>query len=249
MKNIFLNLLIYLMLSFLSSFASGQIITDNPPEAATKDQPEKAYVAPELEVYAGFTPAFTYRTLRENEGLFGEPIDYRADEVGDWVTSFEAGIRSAIADHILLELGMGYMRNRERYSFQSENQDSIFRYSNTYRHLSFPIRLAFQHGDELSFYGGIGLMPKAFISRERKVTTLDINNQENEEVFIEREGFNLFVIDAMASAGTRIAFNENYGIFAIAEGRYQLTNNYDEQSPFIRNPYAIGFRLGVQVYL
>ncbi|MGM0480284.1 MAG: hypothetical protein ACQERC_13765 [Bacteroidota bacterium] len=249
MKNIFLSFLVGLSFSLFPVFISGQIITDEPPEPPKKEQPEESYVAPELEIYAGFTPAFTYRTLRENEGLFGEPIEYREDEVGDWVTSFEAGIRSALNQHLLLELGMGYMRNRERYAFETENQDSIFRYSNTYRHLSFPIRLAYHFGDEISFYGGVGVMPKAFISRQRKVTTLDINNQEKEEVFVDRNGFNRFIIDAMASVGTRIAFNENYGIFAIAEGRYQLTNNFDEQAPFIRNPYSIGFRIGAQVYL
>ena len=90
---------------------------------------------------------------------------------------------------------------------------------------------------------------KAFLSLKREVTLLDVNGDENTEEIIVKDKYNFFVIDAMATIGTRIKFNPNYGIFAMIEGRRQLTNNYDEQGPYIRKPYALGFNFGIQIYL
>lgn len=250
MKNLLLPL------TFLLSFGlSAQIISGNESKKEQKEEKkEKVEKSVSLdksgiEIYAGYSPAFTFRTLAENDGIFGKPLGQRENEVGEWIGSFEAGVRNDLGNNLQLQIGLGYTRNRESYSFESTETDSIYRYVNTYRHISFPIRLSYEYGDEIAFFGGIGIMPKAFLSMQKVETVIDINNQESDITTIEREGYNFFVLDAIGTMGTKIEFNPNYGIYATLEARRQLSNNYDSQSPYIRRPYALGFNFGIQIYL
>jgi len=235
----------------LFAFSSGaQIVTDDKKAEKETDSPKEIKEPKEksgFELYFAASPSYTYRTLAPNDNIFGKELGQREDEKAAWTTSFAAGIRNQINKNIIFELGLGYSSNRETYDFTET--DSVYRYINTYRHISFPIRIAYTYGDDISFYGGIGVMPKAFLSLKREVTTLDINNDESTEEIIVKEKYNFFVLDAMATIGTRIKLNPNYGIFAMLEGRRQLTNNYSEQGPYIRKPYSLGLNLGIQIYL
>ncbi len=240
----------------LLSFAmNAQIVTnDNKEKEQEKEEEKKTQTETSvnksgIEIYAGFSPSYTYRTLAENEGIFGDPIGERENEVGEWISSFEAGVRNDLSNNLQLQIGLGFARNRESYSFESTETDSIYRYVNTYRHISFPIRLSYEYGEEIAFFGGIGIMPKAFLSMEKVETVIDINNQESDITTVERDGFNFFVVDAIGTIGTKIQFNQHYGIYATLEARRQLSNNFDSQSPYIRKPYALGFNLGLQLYL
>lgn len=243
-----MNNLLLIIALLVSYSISAQIVTDGDNSKNNETQP-KPNEKSGIEIYAGLSPSYTFRTLTENEGIFGKPLGERENEIGEWISSFEVGIRNDLTSNLQLQIGLGFTRNRESYSFESTETDSIYRYVNTYRHISFPIRLSYEYGEEIAFFGGIGLMPKAFLSMKKVETVIDINNQENDVTTIEREGFNFFVVDAIANMGTKIQFNENYGIYATVEARRQLSNNYDNQSPYIRKPYALGFNLGVQVYL
>lgn len=235
---------------FIAFNPIAQIITDDS-NSEEKDEKIKEVKEPRekngFELYFGASPAYTYRTLASNDNIFGKEVGPREFEEAAWTTSYAAGIRSQIHKNFIFELGVGYSSNRETFDFTET--DSVYRYINTYRHISFPIRVAYTYGDEISFYGGIGVMPKAFLSLKREVTVLDINGDESTEDIIVKDKYNFFVIDALATIGTRIEFNPNYGIFAMIEGRRQLTNNYDEQGPYIRKPFALGFNLGLQIYL
>lgn len=229
---------------------SAQIVSDDSKPDKENDSPEDKKEHKEksgFELYFAASPSYTFRTLEPNDNIFGKELGQREFEEAAWTTSFAAGVRSQINKNVLFELGVGFSSNRETFDFAET--DSVYRYTNTYRHISFPIRIAYTYGEDVSFYGGIGVMPKAFLSLKSEVTTLDVNNNETTEDLIIKEKFNFFVIDAMATIGTRIKLNPHYGIFAMVEGRRQLTNNYNKQGPFIRKPYALGFNLGIQVYL
>jgi hypothetical protein len=249
-----MNKVVFLLLILINSAAFTQIISNNEKSDEVKKETEiepkkKPSDKNGVEIYVGFNPAYTYRTLSENEGFFGEPLGERENEIGEWISSYEVGIRNELGGNFQLQLGVGFAQNRESYSFDSNAQDSVFRYVNTYRHISFPIRVNYVYGDAIALYGAIGVMPKAFLSLQNIETTLDINNQENDLTTIDKDGFNFIVLDVMATLGTKIEFNENYGIFAAVEARQQLTNTYANQSPYIRRPYALGFSFGIQVYL
>ena len=240
---------IILLLSAISLYGKAQIITND--ETTTEEDVELIQKEPKVktgtEIYFGVSPAYTYRTLEINEGIFAKPLGYREDEVGEWTTGFNAGVRTKLTDFFKLEIGVGYSSNKESYDFVSA--DSVFRYENTYRHISFPIRLAYSYGNEVSFYGGIGIVPKAFLSMKNETTTLDINGNENTEKTIEQDKFNFFMVDAVVSVGTQIKLSQHYGIYAMLEGRRQLTNNFTTQAAYVRKPFALGFNIGIEVYL
>lgn len=238
-----------IMLSAFSLFLSAQIIT-NKEQAEEK---EEIFEAKEIksktgtELYFGASPAFTYRTLEINEGIFAQPLAYRENEVGEWTTGINAGVRTQLAKHLKFEIGVGYASNRESYEFREP--DSVFSYVNTYRHISFPMRLAYSYGNEIAFYGGIGVIPKAFVSMKNELTTLDINNNDDTVETIETDKFNFFLLDAVATVGTQIKLSDHYGIYAMLEGRRQLTNNFNAQSAYVRKAFALGFNFGIEIYL
>lgn len=233
-----------LTLLCLSFFGNTQIVSvDTPPS----EKKTKKKVKTDTELYFGVSPAYTYRTLTINDGLFAQPIGHRVNETAKWTTGFNVGIRNKISEHVKLEIGAGYSSNEEYFDF-TEN-DSVFRYTNTYRNLTFPIRLAYTYGEDISFYTGIGIIPKAFLSMKREETVLDTNRREETTISIEREKFNLFLVDAVITVGTQIKLNPNYGLFAMIEARRQLNNNYNRQSAYIRKPYALGFNVGIEIYL
>ncbi|HLW29579.1 MAG TPA: hypothetical protein VKX29_01870 [Brumimicrobium sp.] len=243
------NYIIILLL--ISSFiGNAQIITSDPKKDKNEPVEEKSVAEKTksgIEIYLGVSPAYTYRTLSTNDGLFAQPIGYRENETAKWTTGFNAGVRNKINDFLKFEIGVGYTSNAETYDFTQS--DSVYRYYNIYRHISFPIRLAYSYGEEISFYGGIGIIPKAFISMKREETVLDIYKKEQTSQSIERDNFNMFLIDAVATIGTQIKLSRNYGIFAMVEARRQLNSNFNSQSPYVRKPYAIGFNIGIEVYL
>lgn len=237
-----------LLLSATTLFGFTQIITNDKSTDQKETEVLEIPIDPKsgTEIYFGVSPSYTFRTLTTNDGLFAQPLGIREDEVGEWTTGFNAGVRSKIAKNLKLEIGVGYASNRE--SFDYSTADSVYSYINTYRHISFPIRIAYSYGNEISFYGGLGIIPKAFLGMKNEFTTLDINNKEKTTETIERDKFNFFLLDAVATIGTQIKFSENYGIFAMVEGRHQLTNTYTSQSAYIRKAYALGFNLGIEIY-
>ncbi|PKR80419.1 hypothetical protein CW751_10135 [Brumimicrobium salinarum] len=240
------------ILLLIPNLYNAQIITPEQKEPEKKKKEQKTKEVKPIqksgtELYFGVNPAFTYRTLEQNEGIFGKPLGYRESEIGKWTTGFNAGVRTKLSKHIKLAIGIGYSSNRVHYDYTQK--DSIFRYTNTYRHISFPINVAYSYGEDISFYGGIGIIPKAFLSMKNETTTLDdFDNEETQENII-RDPYQFFLIDVAAQIGTQIKFSPHYGVFFMVEGRRQLNNNFSKQGDFIRKPFAIGFNVGIEVYL
>lgn len=242
------------LFSIFSFYVSAQIITNEVPQTNTpKEEPEEKVKKERnksksgVEMFFGVSPAYTYRTLEINEGLFAQPIGERENEEGLWTVGYHLGVRTPLSNRIKLEIGAGYYANKEKNDVQST--DSILGYENTYQHISFPLRLVYSFGNEIKFYGGVGIIPKAFLSMSRKETTLDINNKETTQKYRERDNYNLFLLDGVVTIGAQFQLNDNYGIYASLEGRRQFTNNYNNQSPYIRKPYALGFNFGIEIYL
>lgn len=247
---------IYLIIFFslLSFCGSTQIITHEKPQEQTSESDPKEKVKKEknreksgIELFFGISPAYTYRTLSINEGLFAQPLGEREKEESAWTVGYHLGARTKLSNNVKLEIGAGYYANKEKYSFEAV--DSVLKYENKYQHISFPLRLVYTFGDEIQFYGGIGIIPKAFLSMSREETTLDVNNKESTQKYRERENYNLFLLDGVVTVGAQIKLGDNYGIYATLEGRRQFTNNYSSQSPYVRKPYALGFNFGIEIYL
>lgn len=241
-------LLVYICLVFSS--LQAQIITNTTtPSVKSEDasvRPEKTPPS-DTEFYFGISPMYTFRTLVTNEGLFGKEVGDRENEFGEWVSSYGVGLRSGLSKHLLLDIGFGVSRNRE--SFSIDQPDSLFQYSNTYRHIAIPIQLGYTYGEEISFFTSIGLMPKAFLSQRRDILYRDQAGFEVDEKEIIKDGYHQFLVDAIGRIGLRFQANNNYGFYLMGEGFYQFSNNYTDQGPFVRRPYGIGLTFGFHVYL
>lgn len=246
---------VIVFLAVCSFGVNAQIITNSPENKAEtekvkkdrKVKPEKDKTKTGVEIFFGVSPAYTYRTLTTNEGIFAQPLGQRVDEKPMWSVGYNLGVRTPLAKGFKLEIGAGYESNKEKYDFESS--DSVYRYTNNYHSISIPIKIAYTFGDQIKFYGALGVVPKGFITMTKKVTSLDINNKEATEKFRERDKYNLFLVDAAASIGTQIKLSDNYGIYANIEGRRQLNSNYNKQYPYNRKPFALGFNIGIEIYL
>ncbi len=215
---------------------------ENPKQKQDSLKPKNG-----IELFAGINPAYTFRTLKINDGLFAKPLGYREDEKAKWTSSYFLGVRTRLNHFLKFEIGAGYFQNAETYDFTSN--DSVFRYTNTYRSIAFPIRIAYTYGEDISFYGGVGIVPKAFLSLKHEETTLDEFKKEQTEKTIIKDKMNMFLIDGVVTIGTQIKFGRNVGMFALLEGRYQLTNTFNNQSPYVRKPFSLGINLGIEIYL
>lgn len=235
-----------IILSFLFLFfnSNAQIISDDENEASISKNNLNESIS---EFYIGIAPTYTYRVLTENEGLFGGEIGDRVNEEGTVISSFTIGFRNSISKTLLLDFGVGISRNREIFSI--DEPDSLFEYTNTYRHISFPAKIAYStNSDAINFYGGLGLTPKAFLSRKKELRYREPGSTEQNETFFDRDGFNSMLIDATASLGLRIN-DVDYGAFILLEGAYQLNSNFDNQSPLHRNPFGIGVNFGLHFFI
>lgn len=250
----------YLVFLFfaISALGNTQIISDGAKDekeqTQKKEKPPKKEIKKDtlksksgIEIFAGVSPSYTFRTLKINDGLFAKPLDYREDEKAKWTTSFFIGVRSRLNNFLKFEVGAGYYQNGETYDFTSN--DSVFRYTNTYRNISFPIKIAYTYGEDISFFAGIGIIPKAFISMKHEETTLDKYKKEQTEKTIIKDKLNMFLIDGVVTIGTQIKLGPSFGVFAMLEARRQLTNSFNNQSPYVRKPYAFGINVGIEVYL
>lgn len=251
----FMKKYLILLLSLLSFYSHSQIISS---ENHTKDKKErekkekKARIKEDrpksgIELFAGISPAYTNRILTENTNVFGKPLGERAEEKGAWTVGYHIGARAPLAKNLKLEIGAGYSANRETFDYEAK--DSIYRYKNTYQHIEIPIRLAYSYGDQVAFYGAIGVIPKGLLQMKREETLLDINNKEATEIYKIRDKHNFFLLDAAANLGIQFKLSEHWGMYLIAEGRYQLIDNYVKQAPYVRRPFAIGLNVGIEVYL
>ncbi|MCO5268415.1 MAG: hypothetical protein M9897_05935 [Brumimicrobium sp.] len=244
---------------FLISFSSfSQIITEgnsSPVQEETSKSEKSVKVKKEkvkreksgIELYVGFTPSYTYRTLKVNEGLFGEPLGMKSDEKGVWTTGYFLGVRNPLSKSFKLDIGIGYSSNKERFSYASS--DSLYKYTNSYRHIAVPLKIAYTYGENIKLYAGAGIIPRAFLSMKRELTTFDKYKNEQTEKFIIRDKFNFILIDAVVDLGVQFKIGKNAGVFIMGEASRQLNNNYVKQGPYIRKSWAVGLNCGIEIYL
>lgn len=230
---------ISIFLFFTMGFSFAQIIEVDSINAS---RVEKKYSNDEF--YFSIEPAYSYRTVINNPKFLTGNAEELSDEQSVWLTSLSLGLRKSLNKNFFLDLGFGFSRNGETYNFESV--DSIYTYTNTNRHLAFPLQLAYTTGEKTALYASLGIRPQAFLSVKRDLRyTSSISSFEQEEEIITREGFNLFVIDASLSLGIKVPLAENVGLHVLTIANYQLNNTYDDTSNIIRKAYRIGGAIGL----
>lgn len=241
---------------FITNLAFSQIITseneiEDMKASQAKEQKEmKTSTASNnngSEYYFGLAPHYNFRTLEVNEGLFSAPLGEKVNEKAAWSTNFLIGFRQSLTKHILLDAGFGFLSNRESYLYEAN--DTTISYTNTYRNIGLPIKFAFNTGEKINFYTGLGINMKALISQKIDELEKFPGQMERTEKTILKEGFNKFLIDASASLGVRTEFSPDYGFYFLIEASRQLNPTHNAQYPHIHKPYSLGMQFGFQFYL
>jgi len=210
-----------------------------------KKEMDPSEVKNEVLLYANWSN--TNRILRPNpakDGLFGEPLGIREDELNLNVWSYGFGFRSVFSEHFMWQGGISWMRNGETFDYQATDSDSTFAYQTYYNYIAMPIKVMYQTGGRVNFYGGIGVMPQLFFSyRQEQQWTTVVNTQVTETVKT-KNGFNTFVLAGMVTAGVQLRMNSGASIFLEPEYRIHLTNSYTEIDSYEHFGRAFGLNLG-----
>lgn len=253
------RLSLFIILTFLTlSNAVGQIIIEEKP-IETKPEPkiiDKANRTVERELdsvtrlYFNTNWSSTFRELKPNGDLFGEELGTRADETRANFWSFSVGLRNKLTNHFELEVGLGFARNGEKYSF--EGQDTNFNYTTKYNYITMPIVAYYTIGEEIRFFTGAGIMPGLFISEVQNQTWLTTNNTPGKKEIKTKGGTQshaTVVSSALFRIGVELKYSQFWSLYFMPEYRIQLNSTYGKTSDYIHKATALGFNLGLTYQL
>jgi hypothetical protein len=198
------------------------------------------------EIYFGITPAYSFRSLKPNPGLFSKPLGARSEEKGKFGLSYNLGFRKTLNKVLFIDLGVAFLRYQEQFS---TTKDSTYAYVNTYRYIGIPLKLGVQFGDKFKWQVSAGIIPKMFLNEVQNIDYLDKNNLEQKKKLKFRDDFNFFTVDAVISAGFRWNFSRNVGFYFMPEARWQLSNTFQKQNGYIQKAFAYGFAVGLSILL
>jgi hypothetical protein len=251
--------IIVLFALLTSPILFSQILSGDEPkkeEKPKKEVEEKINVKPTREmdnqssVYLNTNWSNTSRKLVTNEGLFAQEIGDRANETNANFWSFGLGIRTDLNKNFRFSIGLGYLRNGEKYSFVGE--DSTFNYTSTYRYISMPLVLDFVFGKKLKFNFGAGIVPQMMMSYTQDQTwtnSVDAKGEFKDKRKGTDQGFNQMLVSAVVNAGVQYKYGQFWSIYFMPEARFQLPNTYSKNEPYDQKAIAIGFNLGLSYQL
>lgn len=191
--------------------------------------------------------SYTPRKLEVNDGLFGDSLGERANEIAGNRWSFGLGFRNQVHKHIAIEGGIAFMRNSEKYNF--EGVDTAYSYVTEYSYLALPIKIYYTYGKEFKFLGGVGITPQMFIRYKQDRNWETTDGKEESETIKTTTGFNSFAISATISAGIQIELGKRVSVQVIPEYRIQLNSSNTKQDSYKHYARAIGVNAGLVIRL
>jgi hypothetical protein len=250
-KKIFLSLILTLL---TLSNVMGQIVGSEDEKVDKKVEQGKIDRANRTELRAvdSVTQLFfnanwsvTYRELTPNGELFGKELGTRTNEKSANFWSYSLGMRNALSDHFQVEVGLGFTRNGEQYSF--DEPDTSYYYKTTYRFISMPIVAYYTYGKDIKFFGGIGVMPQLFMSELQELKWTTKNNTKVTDEIKTKSGsakHASFTSSALLRCGIQLNYSRYWSIYVMPEYRVQLSSTYGKNSPYIHKGNAIGLNIG-----
>lgn len=220
-------------------------VVEKEEEVVERKNVDPSDIKTEIVVYANW--ASTSSVLRSNpanDGIFGEPLGIREDESNLNVWSYGIAFRSVFKKNFMWQGGISWMRNGESFDYQAPNSDSTFSYQTYYNYIAMPLKVMYQTGGRVNFYGGVGLTPQLFSSyRQEQQWTTVLNTQVTETVKT-RNGYNTFLLSGSLTAGVQLRMNGGASIFVEPEYRFHLTNSYTEIDSYEHFGRAFGMNIG-----
>lgn len=190
--------------------------------------------------------AYNNRSLKENEGLFGDTIGKRADETGLKTACLGFGFRNQVGKSWFIGGGVTVYNNGESYAF--EGSDSTFNYTSKYSYIGMPIFVEYTVGETFQFIGTAGIAPSMFVRYKQEQNWMNAKNVEGDTLIKLRNGdqqFNTFVVSAFVSAGVALKISETSTIYVKPEYRLQLNSSYSQINPFIHKARAFSVNFGL----
>ena len=185
----------------------------------------------------------TFRKLEVNEGLFGDSLGARADETSYNLWSFGIGFQSMLTNYLMFDGGMSYMRNGEQYSFSES--DTSYIYKSQYSYISMPIKLYYTVGDKLKLLVGGGVVPQMFVGYKQDLMWESKDKTNGSEIIKTKQGFNTFVISAVANIGVKYDYSPKMSVLFVPEYKTQLNTSLGKIDAYKHFGRSIGFNIGL----
>jgi hypothetical protein len=245
---------VFVLLTFYfsghSQIESGKVQKPIEREKKVKKAKTKPLISdaiPETSLYASLGYGSSFRALKTNEGVFGEPLGTRANEVALLTPMFELGVRSQLKNNLFLQFGLSTNNVGEQYRF--EEMDSVYAYSSRYNSIALPISVQFVKGKKVRFIGGIGLQPQLFLNSKQEITIVNSSNVETITDSETKAGFNTFTISAFTQIGVEWQFSSAAALTLVPTYKLQLNNTLDKQQPYIHRSTWLGANFGISLRL
>ncbi|MDG1427615.1 MAG: outer membrane beta-barrel protein [Crocinitomicaceae bacterium] len=199
------------------------------------------------EIYLVSNWSRTSSLLTESEELSAEPLGDREFEsfLNTW--SFGLGYRTRVNKYLSIQGGISYLRNGE--SFKYETPDSLFTYNTTYSYIAMPVKALFTYGNEIKVFAGGGLTPQLFSGYRQDLEWKTEKNATGSETIKRKNGYSSFVLSASVNIGVQLKFSKRWALLFMPEYRIQLTDSYEQLDAYDHFGRALGFDLGLTMYL
>ena len=199
------------------------------------------------EIYLVSNWSRTSSLLTESEELSAEPLGDREFEsfLNTW--PFGLGYRTRVNKYLSIQGGISYLRNGE--SFKYETPDSLFTYNTTYSYIAMPVKALFTYGNEIKVFAGGGLTPQLFSDYRQDLEWETEKNATGSETIKRKNGYSSFVLSASVNIGVQLKFSKRWAFLFMPEYRIQLTDSYEQLDAYDHFGRALGFDLGLTMYL
>jgi hypothetical protein len=194
-------------------------------------------------IFASATWNSTNRTLVPNDGLFGKPLGYRADETKLNVWSFTLGFRSQLHKNIAWEGAVSYMRNGESYSF--EDTDTSYMYESRYSYIAVPMKLFYTYGSDIKLLVGAGIVPQMFTGFKQDIEYEGEKNATIKEEVKTRIGYNSFVLSTVFNVGAQFKVGDRWSVLILPEYKLQLTSSLEKNAAYKHKASTFGGHIGL----
>jgi hypothetical protein len=212
---------IYLVL-VSSYFTIGQINTNAEESTPKEDSATTDKQSSTLYVSGQYFNAF-----RVVEDLtFDQAFDSLNAEQPAATGGIEVGTHINFSERVWLSVGVNFFGGGESWLYADSLTDSTFSYTNKYRQIALPLRLNYGVGDQLKWFGFIGVIPSSILGRtyQSKFTNANGVLSENDIEVIET---NINSFQFIGTCGTGISYS--FGtttIFGNIEYRHHFSNTY-----------------------
>lgn len=185
-----------------------------------------------------------FRSLAPNEDFLNTPLQERANEQAIGLWSQQLGICLGLSKHLYLDGGVAWMQNGEAYEFADLNSDSTYNYQSRYRYISMPLQLKLTFGNQIKFYGGIGLIPSLYQNYRQDIQWTNALGAQYDDKITINNAMNSFILSYITSGGLDIQLDQYYNLRLGMIYRAQFTNSYGLYEDYIHKSKGWGFQFG-----